>query len=139
MIGLKNKSEINIEAAKLLHDSDYYAPSVHCSYYSCLQLMKYSLNSHFKFTEDEIGSKINEYTRNNKDGSHNFFISFLFKEIKNNYSKRESIDFNNKINTLKKIRTKADYGKDDILHNISNSAITLSNEITAIIKKHLIL
>ncbi|NOQ24641.1 MAG: hypothetical protein GQ564_04695 [Bacteroidales bacterium] len=136
MIGLKNKSEINCEAAKLLHEKNYYAPSIHCSYYCCLQLMKYSLNSHFKFNESEIGTKVNEYTRNNKDGSHNFFISFLFKEIKKNSSTRISIDFNNKINALKKFRTKADYDKDDIHFNVSEKALTLSNDIIFLIKKY---
>lgn len=137
MQGLKNKSEINKEAAKLLHEKDYYAPSVHCSYYSCLQLMKYCLNSHFKLTEKEINTKVSQYTINNKDGSHNFYISFLFKEIKTISTTRESINFNNKINALKKIRTTADYGKEEILYNISNKALTLSGDIIEMIKKHL--
>lgn len=136
MIGLKNKSEINSDAAKLLHDKNYYAPSIHCSYYSCLQLMIYSLNSHFNFTEDEISSKVNEYTRSYKDGSHNFYISFLLKEIKKNSSVRVSLDFNNKINTLKKFRTKADYKKDDIHHDTSNIALSLSGDIITLIKKY---
>ncbi len=137
MLGLKNKSEINKEAAKVLHEKDYYAPSVHCSYYSCLQLMKYCLNSHFKFSEKEINTKVNQYTTNNKDGSHNFYISFLFKEIKNISTTRESIDFNNKINALKKIRITADYSKEDILFEKSNKALILSGDIIEMIKKHL--
>ena len=63
MIGLKNKSEINSDAAKLLHDKNYYAPSIHCSYYSCLQLMIYSLNSHFNFTEKYV--KYNKFSIRN--------------------------------------------------------------------------
>ncbi|MFP4023085.1 MAG: hypothetical protein ACLFVR_01065 [Thiohalospira sp.] len=137
MQGLKNKSEINKDAAKLLHEKDYFAPSVHCSYYSCLQLMKYCLNSHFKLTEKEINSKVSRYTRNNKDGSHNFFISFLFNEIKTISNLRESNNFYKKIIILKKIRTTADYGKEEILYNKSNEALTLSSDIIEMIKKHL--
>jgi hypothetical protein len=137
MIGLKNKSEINKDAAKLLQEKNYYAPSVHCSYYSCLQLMKYCLNSHFKLSEKEINSKVKQYMIKNKDGSHNFYINFLFKEIKNISTTRESNDFNNKINALKKIRTIADYSKEDILFHTSNKALTLSSDIIEMIKKHL--
>ncbi|MBI9054417.1 MAG: hypothetical protein JEY96_11405 [Bacteroidales bacterium] len=136
MKGLKNKSEINIAAAKYLHEKDYYAPSVHCSYYSCLQLIKYSLNSHFRLSEKEIEIKINKYKNTKKDGSHNFFISYLFKALKST-SIKESVDFNNKINLLKKHRVSADYSKNEILYNVSNSAITLSNEITTLLKKNL--
>lgn len=61
----------------------------------------------------------------------------MFKEIETVSSVRESNDFNNKINALKKIRTTADYGKEEILHNVSNKVLSLSSDIIALIKKHL--
>ncbi len=38
---LKSKSDINLMAAELLHKNSLYPSVVHCSYYSCFQLMKH--------------------------------------------------------------------------------------------------
>jgi hypothetical protein len=50
---LKNKSELNLGAAELLHQYSYYSSVVHCAYYSCIQLMKHTwLNSMGKSDND---------------------------------------------------------------------------------------
>ena len=58
MTKLKQKSEFNFDAAKVLIDTNLYAPSVHCSYYSCFQLMKFALKDFCGINYDELYQRI---------------------------------------------------------------------------------
>lgn len=62
MSKLKAKAEFNIDAAQLLIDKSLYAPSVHCSYYSCFQLMKYTMKEIFGITYDELAQRVSVKT-----------------------------------------------------------------------------
>lgn len=123
MSHLKNKSEINFAAAELLHKQNFYPSVVHCSYYSCIQLMKHIWLHKMNNTEDEL-SHLN---RNSVDTSHQVLINQIgsFLKSKNAVAFR---DFNNTIGQLKKIRNDADYKDIQIDYNTSNSSISLSKE-----------
>ena len=41
MSELQNKSEINYESARYLHDQGNYPSVAHCTYYSCYQLLRH--------------------------------------------------------------------------------------------------
>lgn len=66
---LKNKSEFNLEAADLLIKSGLYAPSVHCSYFSCFQLVKVIVCTVIFDSITDHGSKISQTGGH----SHNYF------------------------------------------------------------------
>ncbi|MDY0280344.1 MAG: hypothetical protein RBR35_07270 [Salinivirgaceae bacterium] len=51
---LRQKSEFNLDAAKLLQSNSLFAPSVHCSYYSCLQLLKATIIEFFGVSYEEL-------------------------------------------------------------------------------------
>jgi hypothetical protein len=58
MSKLKEKSEFNFDAARLLIDKYLFAPSIHCSYYSCFQLMKFTMKNYFNISYDELNRNI---------------------------------------------------------------------------------
>jgi hypothetical protein len=120
---LKNKSEINFASAELLHTKNYYPAVVHCSYYSCIQLMKHIWLHKMNKTEDEL-SQLN---RNSVETSHQVLINQIgsFLKSKNSVAFR---DFNNTIGQLKKIRNDADYKDIQIDFAASVSSISLSKE-----------
>jgi len=70
MSNLQNKSEIFFEAAKLLHEKNYYPAVAHSAYYSCYQLFRhfwlYSMNK----TESELNYEVG----NTSDRSHEYLI-----------------------------------------------------------------
>ena len=74
MSKLKEKSEFNFDAAQLLIDNYLYAPSVHCSYYSCFQLMKFTMNNFFGIGYDELNTRISVST---SGGTHSYVTNFF--------------------------------------------------------------
>lgn len=127
MSNFSNKSGINIEAAKLLHNKGYYPSVVHCAYYGCYQLM-----AHIWF--DVVGKSENELmtAKTMNEGSHEVLINQitqLLSEIN-----EDSRTFNNSIGILKKIRVKADYKDVEINHELSTKSIDLANTILRLVK-----
>ena len=126
---LKNKSEINLASAELLHKHSYYPSVVHCSYYSCIQLMKYIWLHKMNKTEQDLEI----LTKSSSEGSHEVLINQTGGFIKN-----KSLDFrtfNNMIGQLKKLRVNADYKEIQIDSSISNNSILLSKDSLLILKK----
>jgi len=129
MSNLKNKSELNFAAAELLHKQSYYPSVVHCSYYSCIQLMKHIWLHKMNKTEQDLET----LTRTSTDGSHEVLINQT-----GGFMKNKAIDFrtfNNVIGQLKKLRVNADYKDIQIDSSISNNSITLSKDSLLILKK----
>ena len=83
MSNLKNKSELNIYAAKRLIEENIYPPSVHCSYYSCIQLLKFKMNDFFGITYEQLNTDI---SFSNK-GTHQYIISYITRKIRENISR----------------------------------------------------
>ena len=90
---LKQKSKHNIDAAKFLIDNKHYTSSVHCAYYSCLQILKV------------ICIKREKTIIKNKP-VHKQIIDYICEEIKDDKDRRS---FRNTIYDLKLFREKSDY------------------------------
>ena len=135
MSKIKAKSEFNLLAAKVLIDEhDYYAPSVHCSYYGCFQFIKYKLNQ-LGQTYDIVSQTIEA---DKTLHSHTYPINLLLQELSAKGVNRHDVrEVKEKINDLKYFRVVADYHDKEISFQDSNKALTLSNEIISIINKKL--
>ena len=123
---LLDKSQSNIEAAELLHDEEFYAPSVHCSYYSCIQLMRHVIFN--KFGEDEMEFDGRPEVQSN--GSHNFLISYLRDKIDNPVNGRS---FSENIRRLKNHRINADYKQMNVLKGDSTTSLSLAKATRTIL------
>ena len=137
MSNLSNKSEHNVEAAKMLNDKGLCSAVAHCAYYACYQKIKHIWLHKQGKTELEL-----EILGKSKPrmGSHEVLINEIGSFIKNSGSKNYIVDsrvYNNNILQLKRLRTKADY--EDTVFDYSNSSksISLSNEIIPVLNKYL--
>jgi hypothetical protein len=129
MAVLKNKSEFNIDSAQLLISNTYHAPSVHCSYYSCVQLMKYAVK---KETRSEYVDIETEWG-NSKTTFHTWIINKIHTLLKT--KQVDSSDFQRNIGKLKQWRVQADYSDLNIDSTFSDKAINLAKEIIQLIKQ----
>jgi len=100
MSKLRQKSDFNIDAAKALLEQNLFAPSVHCSYYTCFQLLKYTIKEFFG--ENYENQAINCSASNQK--THQYVINFITNELNSLVGNIESRDFKRKINDLKQYR-----------------------------------
>jgi len=137
MSNLSNKSEINVDAAKLLNDKYLYSAVAHCAYYACYQKLKHIWLYQQHKTEQELEILGRTKTRM---GSHEILINEICSFIKNSRSKNfieDSRVNNNNILQLKRLRRKADY--EDTVFDSTNSSksISLSNEIIRVLNKYL--
>lgn len=98
MSNFLQKSQNNDTASGILIGNGLYATSVHCSYYRCLQHMMHLQKQRFTTNIREDWSQ----------GSHNDLINRVGKEIRLKDA-TASVNFNNDILKLKKLRNKADY------------------------------
>jgi hypothetical protein len=130
---LKEKSKFNIDAAQELINLNYYAPSVHCSYYASFQYMKFALKEHRHITYEKIESESLSY----RGGSHNYLIDMVLMELNNNTGQRDYVDTKRKIKDLKNFRTDSDYHNIQIFVNQAEKCLDFSKEIIQIIKKNI--
>jgi uncharacterized protein (UPF0332 family) len=126
---LKNKSELNLSAAELLHKQSYYPSVVHCAYYSCVQLMKHTWLTSMGKTNNDLKA----LNTNSKDGSHEILINQIKAFVKS--KSQDDRVFYRDILILKRLRVNSDY--DDILidYSISGESIRLSKLTQKILKK----
>ena len=100
----KDKSSFNIKSADLLLRNSYFAPSIHCSYYSCIQYMLYILFDKQKIDRGEFASE----RRVRKGGTHGYAIYLielqLLKKDRQSYK-----TFQQLITELKFLREQSDY------------------------------
>ena len=125
MSKLKQKSEFNIDAAKLLIKEAYYAPSVHCSYYSCFQLMKFTIKD-FSGIDYETQS-VNISTTGQH--THQYVINFISDELKKFVGIEESRTFKRTIKDLKQFREESDYENIEVSHDKGQNALDKANGI----------
>lgn len=127
---LKNKSEINISSAELLYNNNLYASSVHCAYYSCIQLMKYvichQIGIDYKQQQTEISQLKKQKAK--RVGSHNYMIDKI-EEIMRGVDKKEAALFVELIEDLKDFREESDYGNIEILSPQSSLSISKAQDI----------
>jgi len=126
---LKNKSELNLGAAELLHQYSYYSSVVHCAYYSCIQLMKHTwLNSMGKSDND-----LRNLNNSSSQGSHEVLINQIKIFIQS--KSQNGRVFNRDILQLKRLRINADYDEILIDSKKSNDSLILSKSSLNILKK----
>ena len=136
MTYIKSKSEFNLAAAKvLIEEHEYYAPSVHCSYYGCFQFIRYKLNS-LGYTYDIIDKEI---ASNERLHSHKYPIKLIVDKLREKTTSDiyYSRTVNDKIKLLKTFREESDYHNKNITCPQSKDALSLSNEIIQLINKKL--
>lgn len=123
---LLDKSQSNIEAAELLHREEMYASSVHCSYYSSIQLMRHLLFNKFGYDDIEFDGRPEVQDK----GSHNFLFGFLRTKI----DPKESRSYNIYLQQLKDHRKRADYMQIKILEVDSEKALSLATNLNSLLK-----
>jgi len=135
MSKLKNKSEILVDAARLLHDKTYYPAVAHSAYYCCVQLMKHIwMFSREKCkTEQDLRDELEKMDE--RGGLHVFLIKQINKYIKSK-NKNDSRTFNSRIWKLKDLRTDADYLNEDFDEIKSRDSLMLSSIIVPILQKY---
>ena len=130
---LKEKSGFNIDSAQELIDKNYYAPSIHCSYYGSFQYMKYTLKKYNNWTYDYIEQECLNY----RGGTHKFIIDNILTNLKKKISSsRDYIDIQRKIKDLKLFRTNSDYFNIQIFNDDAQKSLDYSKEIISTLKKH---
>ncbi|HKJ80958.1 MAG TPA: hypothetical protein VJ954_02960 [Ignavibacteriaceae bacterium] len=133
MSKLREKSEFNIDAAQLLIDNYLYAPSVHCSYYSCFQLMKFTMNNYFGINYDELRQRISVST---SGGTHSYVTHFFNKEVRSKSGIFDYSDFSRKIKDLKEFRESSDYDDVEITIDKSTKALQYATDIRQHIQRN---
>lgn len=99
MSNILKKSQENLIAAQDLIDKRRFTSSVHCSYYSVFQLMKYIL--HHKFSYD-----YNDQNCNSGQDSHDAILTKIMQSCTRETFRR---DFRDYFNHVKRERKRADY------------------------------
>lgn len=133
MSNWKLKSNNNIKGAELLIRNSLYSSSVHCSYYSNVQLMLHVLFTDFNKSENEIESESKQGSIDEK-GYHNWLKNTITRELLT----RDFMivrDFNNLFGQLKALRVKGDYKNIIISKNKAVDAVGLSKNINEILEE----
>lgn len=118
MSRLLEKSKFNIDAADVLIKKHLYAPSVHCSYYSCLQRIKSILPEYYDIFFNQIDLNVRAGTEN----EHGYLIRFISEQIHQNFRSEEYALFKRNIGDLKEFRIHSDYKDIEITSDQSNKA-----------------
>jgi hypothetical protein len=121
---LRAKSDFNTSAADLLYDNHLYAPSVHCAYYSCLQLIKFLIKDFLNvdYPDQKIESD------HLKQNSHEYVIRKLLNEVYG-FSRLDYIDLRRNIYDLKSFREMSDYENKMVDIKLSKKSIEKANDI----------
>jgi len=132
MSKIRQKSEFNIKAAEQLLKDAYYAPSVHCSYYSCFQLLKYTIKDFFNI--DYETQAVNMSVIGQK--SHQYVVNYIAKELVSFVPFEESRNFKRTIKDLKQFRIESDYENLEIDLVKGNDAFNKAQEIRSYVIKN---
>ncbi|MCK9204686.1 MAG: hypothetical protein M0P58_09680 [Bacteroidales bacterium] len=131
MSNLRQKSEANLDAAKLLFDNNLYAPSVHCSYYSSFQGMKFVIKDFFACDYQQQESelfRIKQQKATKSIGIHEYTINKFGTEVKK-FSTTEYLYFTRSIKDLRKFRLDSDYKDIAISHEEGRKALVISTDV----------
>lgn len=132
MSKIRQKSEFNIEAAERLLKDAIYAPSVHCSYYSCFQLLKFTINNFFGIDYDAQAVNISASGQK----THQYVLNYVANELKALAGVRKSRNFKRTYKDLKQFRLESDYENVEIDSDKGNKAFEKAKEIRTYIIKN---
>lgn len=127
----KQKSESSYEAATKLIEASFPNPSVHCSYYSCVQYIFHVMKDYFGMDVEHIQNQ--SVSSVNKRGTHRWIRNEIFNSLGQQDKVTASI-FNDYIGRLKVLRVKADYHFNLIGNKEANKAQKLASDILIILK-----
>ncbi len=125
-IELDDKSQNSYDAGVKLMSWCFYTSSVHCFYYSVLQLMKYKLAnlSRGALSYQQQEEKVKLYSASTHE--------WLFLEIRNRFGRGINKDnFVNDFQFLKKARLQADYGKRSFNQDQSADCRSVADRLIA--------
>jgi hypothetical protein len=137
---LRDKAITNLDAALILKEQPnrHHCSSIHCSYYSCFQAIKYIIFSDFGLTDADIltNRDLVAQTQNGKRPSeHDYLINYLHKNIIQQKALKEAQEFNENISKLKSLRNNSDYTITLIEKDKSDNAYSFAEEVHKILKK----
>lgn len=133
---LKEKAEFNKLATGLLYDQSLYAPSIHCAYYSCFQLLKYIIKTRLKIDYSKQEAEINSDSRIK---THSYVRKKILDEIsKIEKDPRTYSNISNKLKDLQELRVNSDYKNIQIDEEMGSRAMLYSNELRNYFKAKLL-
>ena len=132
MSNLKQKSAFNYTAAELLIEKSLYAPSVHCSYYACFQLLKHIINEFFGVDYVAQAQQISSSGQQ----THQYVVNFISDELKELAGFEESRRFKRTIKDLKQFRVESDYQDIEIGSDQGNKAFNKAKEIKSYLSEN---
>jgi uncharacterized protein (UPF0332 family) len=125
MSKLRQKSEFNIDAAEHLLKKSLYAPSVHCSYYSCFQLLKFTIKDFFDVDYETQSINISS----TKQNTHQYVVNYVSDGLKKFVPFEESRNFKHAIKDLKQFRIESDYENIEVNSDKGIEALRKAKEI----------
>lgn len=128
------KSNKNTQCARLLLYNAFPSSSIHCSYYSIVQLMLHVLNKDLNKTEKQIKKESREGSKEKK-GYHNWIKSVIIEELAKR-NRRDLRDFNNQFGKIKRLRVKADYENTLTPRQEANDAYNISINLNQMLYKN---
>lgn len=139
MSELLKKASNNFSAAELLIQNKNYSPSIHCAYYSCLQIILFLIDSKLSsawisFQDGIDASKAIDPTTK-QQSLHNLYISFIKDDIKKSDASTQR-KFSTDIGILKNTRNNSDYKKIEITDVIADNSIELARNINKQLLTH---
>ncbi len=105
MSHLREKALVNLEVAEYLVKESKYAPSVHCSYFGCLQFLKYTLRKFRDETYEDIEKQCNIYL----GGTHGYIIDSCLAEYRKKVDFAKHKEIKRELKDLKEFRVSSDY------------------------------
>lgn len=131
MSAFRDKSNFNTTGAQFLQNQhNLYDPSIHCSYYACIQEFLHIIFTKLKIPQQQFNSD----RRNNKDGTHGWASKLIELEI----ARKDRQDFKwfqKAFPELKLLRENADYSEIKASIDQSREAQKLSLSIINTLKK----
>lgn len=125
------KSSENLLSAKLLIENRCFNSSVHCSYYSSVQLMIHLLLNKFNFTQE----KLEISAKSENKGSHVFAKNFLYNKMKEKNVRFKAVEFHREVGELKNKREQADYQEIEIDSDFSEDAYKQAEKVNEILEE----
>ena len=120
---LLDKSKYSLQASEFLKNEELFASSVHCAYYSCIQLMRHILFNFLNKDENDFDNS----QSNNKAGSHQNLLNTIIYNFYSNNINANSLK--NDFKDIKDLRKNADYKQIVILEKDCKNALNLALKI----------
>lgn len=138
MSHLLDKSEQNKAAANFLKERGIYASSVHCGYYSCIQMFIHLLIKHFN---EEFEKEV-ENSKGGKGNLHSIYINELTGRLQIKTKKRvdcvrDKRDIRGKMMQLREFRLQSDYHDEAVTEQMAEKAHNYTEEIQKLVKRHI--